>query len=643
MTRLALFGVLAAVLVAYAFWIYLRVELRVPAGRWLALVRGSILVVVLLLLFNPRLPVDAGGGAPARWVLLDASLSMSAVGEDGTTPWEAASRRADELEAGGWTVVRFGDDALQQQDVGGSGPDRLESRLAPALAAAAEAGVREVRVLSDARLEDAVAVRSALESLPLDVGFEGFASAVTNAGIGRFEVPDVSRADGTPVAELDVLAEDAGDSITVEIREEGRPVATVTLEAPSPGLRTTTTVELPTPEVDGRVRYSAHVVGPGDGFPDDDTAVAYANVGFESGGVVLISVRPDWEPRFLLPVLEEVTGLSAGGYLRAGPDRYLPVGTAVDRGEPVDSATVRRAADEAALLVVHGVGRESDAWVRAAASSAARRLLLPDDPEGAALAGLDVRGPRGGEWYVSPDVPTSPIAGALVGATLEGLPPLSRVLVPEDPLSSVPLQLQLRGAGPPESAFALVGDGGGRAAAALASGFWRWAMREGARDTYRGLWSGVAGWLLADRSMASAQPRPVQWVFGRSQPLEWRMPADSGTFRVRVESGGSTVADTLLGSDGAAVLRPLPPGAYEYVVLSGPGEDTIAEGRFDVASTTLEMLPRSAEPRLPDGSEATEQRAAPAGPPLRTTPWPYLLVIVLLCGEWIVRRRSGLR
>jgi hypothetical protein len=31
------------------------------------------------------------------------------------------------------------------------------------------------------------------------------------------------------------------------------------------------------------------------------------------------------------------------------------------------------------------------------------------------------------------------------------------------------------------------------------------------------------------------------------------------------------------------------------------------------------------------------------GAPLRTEPWPYLLLIGLLCGEWIGRRRSGLR
>ena len=42
------------------------------------------------------------------------------------------------------------------------------------------------------------------------------------------------------------------------------------------------------------------------------------------------------------------------------------------------------------------------------------------------------------------------------------------------------------------------------------------------------------------------------------------------------------------------------------------------------------------------GAEGIEREEEP-GSPLRTEPWPYLLVIGLLCGEWIGRRRSGLR
>ena len=32
-----------------------------------------------------------------------------------------------------------------------------------------------------------------------------------------------------------------------------------------------------------------------------------------------------------------------------------------------------------------------------------------------------------------------------------------------------------------------------------------------------------------------------------------------------------------------------------------------------------------------------------AGRPLRTSPWPYLLILVLLSAEWVLRRRRGLR
>lgn len=642
MIRLLLFTALAAALVAYSFWIYTRVELRVAAGPWLAGLRSVALVLILLLLFNPRLPLGDGSGSTARWVLLDASLSMSAVGEDGVTAWEAARARADELASTGWRVVRFGDDELRADTPTDAPPDRMESRLAPALSAAAESGAREVRVLTDARLEDGVAIRSALEALPLDVSVETFGDESGHVGIARFEVEDLSRADGTPVGEVEVFGRVEGDSVRVEILEEGRPVAAVALPAPSPGLRSSAEVELPTPSASGRVRYTARLMDVTDGFAADDEAVAFATVGFEEGGLVLLSLRADWEPRYLLPVLREVTGLPATGYLQVGPDRFLPMGRAVERGGVVDSTTARQAAQEATLLVLHGLSGDAEGWVQALAAGSGRRLLFPADVGGASLLGLEVEGPRPGEWYVSPDVPTSPIAGALAGATLDGLPPLSRVLVPETPVAASPLQLQLRGAGAPQSALALVTRPEGRDVVALASGFWRWAMRDAGQEAYRRLWSGVAGWLLADRGMATAEPRPLRWVVPRGEEVTWRMPADSARVRIRVETDDGVVRDTLVAGGAPASLGALPPGAYRYTVVT-EGADTLGTGRFDVASTTLEMLPRPEVPAVGEGAGGAAEAEGPAGTPLRTMPWPYLLVITLLCGEWIVRRRSGLR
>jgi len=639
--RWLLFLVLAGGLVGYAFWVYLRVELAVPAARGLAVVRALALVLVLLLLFDPRLPTRSTGDAPEQWVLLDASLSMAAE-LDGRTAWTAALDRARSLERDGWSLVRFGGVGLDPDAEVDADPQLIGSALAPALEAAAEAGAREVRVLSDLRFEDRVALGSALESLPLEVSFEAFGGTATNAGIASLQVPDLLQPDGPAVAELEVFGRAGGDSLAVEILEEDRVVATVQVSGASPGLRSRAAIDLPSPSGEGRVRYSARLATGGDDFPDDDLAVAFTNVGHEAGGLVLVSLVPDWEPRYLLPVLEEVTGLPAAGYLRAGPDRYVRLGRAVDRGAPVDSATVRRAATDAAVLVVHGIGGASDPWIGSLVARPGRRLLLPLDEAGAASVGVDVSPPREGEWYASPDVPTSPIAGALVGVTLQGLPPLSDVMVPSDPSSQPPLQLQLRGAGAPESALHLVPRNEGRAAVVLASGFWRWAMRSEGREPYRRVWSGVAGWLLADQEVAAAEPRPERWVFDRGEPVAWSLPADSGQAHLVVRSSEGTLVDTTVTPGGRLSTGPLPPGAYAYDVTSSAG-DTIGRGRFDVAGTSVEMLPEPVEPALLTQTASMGAGDAPRGTPLRTSPWPYLLVIGLLCGEWIVRRRSGLR
>lgn len=649
MIRWGAFVVLAAALVAYAFWVYLRVEMSVPWARRLAWVRALALVLILALLFDLRLPASGAGAASDRWVLLDASLSMAATSAEGVSAWEGALARAEELDDDGWRVVTFGaaagegaSDAVE--------PEETASELAPALRRAAETGVRSVRVLSDLRLEDQVAVRAALAALPLDVTFEAFGDAVVNAGVSELDVPDLVRAEGSVTAEVEVHATGA-DSVTIRVFEEDREVGEVRVAAPSPGLRARVPVELPTPAAAGRVRYTATVSVDGDGFPSDDRGVRYSSVGHEEGALVLVSLRPDWEPRYMLPVLEEVTGLPALGFLRAGPDTFVPMGRALDRGAPVDSATVRRAAADAAVLVLHGLDAGSDAWAAALAERPGRLILAPMDAEGAERAGIPSGAPQGGEWYASADVPTSPIAGALSGLTLQALPPLSNVLLPEDPARvRGALLVQLRGAGSPEAAIHLEEREEGRAAVLLASGLWRWAAREDGREAYRRVWSGVAGWLLADQTVTASEIRPARWVFGRGEPVAWTVPSDSSALRlvvvsvdsVTAGSADSVVVDRALEDGGSLSTGVLPPGPYRYRAVSGAG-DIVSEGRFDVAEATAEMVPVPAEPAPAEGAGTAVAAAEPAGTPLRTRPWPYLLVIGLLCGEWIGRRRSGLR
>ena len=83
-----LFIALSSALLLYPYWVYRRVELPIASSRWLALIRASVLLMLLALLFDLQIPVgDSGNPTGEGWVLLDASISMLA-GEDELTPWD---------------------------------------------------------------------------------------------------------------------------------------------------------------------------------------------------------------------------------------------------------------------------------------------------------------------------------------------------------------------------------------------------------------------------------------------------------------------------------------------------------------------------------------------------------------------------
>ena len=639
MIRWVLITLLAVALAAYAFWIYLRVDLPVPSARRLATLRTCAFIVVLLLLFDVRLP-SGGPDRPERWALVDASLSMAVVGVDGARPWDEAIRRADELRRSGYEVEAFGaDPASATPD--DPDPTELSTRLLPALERAAEGGARTVVVLTDGRIEDEVALRAAAVTLPLELTMERFGDERTNAGVTRLSVSDVPRPGDPARAEVEIHASDGLDSVTVEVLAEGDLVAATTVAAPDAGLRATVPLDFSPPVSEGRVRYEARVTATGDAFSEDDVAVDYATIGREEGALVLVSLRPDWEPRYLLSVLSEVTGLPTTGYVAAGPDRWVRAGRALDRSGPVDTEAVRTAVADAELVVLQGLDAGADEWAWTVAEGAGRRILLPTDAASVGRLGLNVASPVSGEWYASADLPPSPVAGALAGVSLQGLPPLTDVMAsPGDPGADAPVLLQHRGAGPAVPALRLV-EGRGRTAIVLASGFWRWASRDVGRDAYRRLWSGVAGWILSGRAVAAGDVRPTQWVVERGEPVGWNVPDGASGVRLVVGAEGGTTVDTVVSAGASVSTGTLPPGTYEYAALD-PSGDTLGSGRFDVAGTTREMsAPRVDE--LPAGNAAAAAARASTGRPIRTASWPYLLLIGLLCAEWVGRRRSGLR
>jgi hypothetical protein len=88
----------------------------------------------------------------------------------------------------------------------------------------------------------------------------------------------------------------------------------------------------------------------------------------------------------------------------------------------------------------------------------------------------------------------------------------------------------------------------------------------------------------------------------------------------------------------------LPPGTYTYVATAPVRDGEEAAGVFDVEAYTAELshLPaRDLSAVMPlEGPELDE---ALGRRPLRTHPLPYFLLLGFLCGEWIGRRRKGLR
>lgn len=641
-----LFIALSSALLLYPYWVYRRVELPIASSRWLALIRASVLLILLALLFDLHIPVgDSGNPKGEGWVLLDASISMLA-GEDELTPWDRAIERSRELMEEGWKVFTFGEVvnpfSLNEMDLGLS-PRDANTLLAPALKYAAEGGMRSVRVLSDLRLQDRVALYATLEELPIDVTYEGFGGNVRNAGISAFEVEDAVLPGSTILSRIEMHGLRA-DSAELTIRAEGVDVVSLKVDLPEAGLANLLELPIEAPNVEGRIRYTAHLQVDGDVFTSDDEAVAYGIVGNEENALVLISLKPDWEPRHLLSVLGNVTGLPVTGYLRAGPDKFVSLGKALARSTPVDTSRVRSAIDGATLVVLHGLDGSSDSWTLGLLEKSMRAILLPADSSGAAIAGLNTEVSRGGEWYVSGDLPPSPLSGELAGTTFLGLPPLTDLLIPlnkEETRS--PMRAQLRGTGASEAVLYLDDSGPNRRVFGLASGFWRWAARKGeGEETYRRLWSGVTGWLFADETSVAREPRPTKWVFRRKEPVTWIVPGDSTIVNLRLLKNDSLLIDTVMIGGTSPSSGMLPPGLYHYR-FGGVSGELIGEGRFDVEMISGEMIPPPEEPEGPESAAFTVANDERLERPVRTYPWPYLVVITLLCIEWIIRRRTGLR
>lgn len=664
---------LAAVAALLAVFAYLRREPRVARRGGLLGMRMAALLLLLSLLLNPALPGDddVEPREQARWVLIDAGPALDVPDPEGGTLRERViERAATEAEAGARLALAGPEpEGIDIAGLRAGGPRSVVEDPGPSILRLAEAGADSILVLSTFRMGRSTLER-ALADLPVPVRMERVGEPVRNAGVLELELPARVAADDGFDAVTTIFGEagEEGDTVVVEISAEGQAVATRSVPLPPAGASVRVELELPPPPATGLLRYTASVELADDRFARDDERAARVRVGPPEGGIVLVSLRPDWEPRVLLPVLEAATGLEGEGYLHVGEDRWLPLGTGEDAAAPVGSEGFRERLSAAALLVVHGVDAAPPAWLDAAAQAHPRTIHLPVGPEGLRLAGLSGGPVRTGEWTPEPDVPPSPVAPYLSGIALEQLPPLLDARPAGDASGTAVLRVRSALGGESQPALLLRNGGSGRRAVALASGFWRWGNRtDEPRDAYRGLWSGVAGWLLASEAVAGeAAIRPIEPVVEDGAPFEW-VARGGGTgdtlvvgFRPEPDSDVTESRRVPLDESGRGRSDPLPAGRWSWegeVVgsVSGPEDPPAAsddasptgsgEVEVEAWSGALAVPPLDPLPEAPETDSAAVGgfEPSPEGRRLRTHPLPYLLLLALLCGEWIARRRLGLR
>jgi hypothetical protein len=643
--------------------LYLRVEVPVRGRSLLLALRVGVLALLTLVLVNPTVP-GAAPEAPDRvgasWVLVDPDLSLAARGGDGTPLWELVLSRAAEGEAAGAglalpTRAGAGPEGVDLAALIARGPVHPPGDLLDAVRGLAEAGADSVTILSTFR-KPTGAVEALVAAAPVPLRFERIGGPVRNAGVAEFTLPRTVREGEELEGRVALFHEGTapGDSARVEIRAGDVLVRTLEVPLDGPAGWTEMPVRLPAAPDTGQVRYSARVILAGDDFPADDERIRRIRVGEAEEGILLISLSPDWEPRTLLPVLTAVSGLPGEGYLRVGDRLFLPLVEGEGPPGPMTREELAPRIARARLLVVHGVGDQVPGWLETPVRSHPRVLHLPVGRGGAALAGLDPGGPLPGEWTVDPELPAGPLAPWLRDVALGALPPLTGVMPPvAGPGGRVALRARSPAGGEPVPVVLLMEPDRGRRVVAPASGFWRWGARTGeARRAYRGLWAGATDWLLAlPGGTPEAGIRPAAPVQPRGQELEWIVPPGLDSGRVTLRTGEGHAAWLSLEPDdrGRARTPSLAPGTYRYrtfALASVSGEEVSTEGEVEVEgwAPSLMLPPLEVPERITPAPGTTGLPGnGGAGRPLRSFALPWVLIILLLCGEWVGRRRIGLR
>jgi hypothetical protein len=306
--------------------------------------------------------------------------------------------------------------------------------------------------------------------------------------------------------------------------------------------------------------------------------------------IVFVSTAPDLDVREALRVLRGISGVQLQAYLRVAPGQWRVEGPL----SRIEESTVVQRARAATIAIVHGDSVWADAQRVASAV-----LWTPAPPPPPVRAGELTRRT---EWFLR-EAPPSVQSPPLTALPWDSLTPLLL-----DPAISAGVP-SARGASP-----WLIARAGKTGAAAVV------VWQEDARLRING--SGFAAWVM--RGAASRDAFDALWGAIFDQASREQLTNDRSP---RVAS-----SDTV--SDSAASPR------FDVCVAQA-----VPVHCERTATSVRAAMQREWVPSPPMELSVTPGPSAFTGRPLRLIQhaWPFVLVVVALSAEWLLRRRLGFR
>ena len=593
----------------FAFLQYAGRDLRLGAR---AMAPAALRAVAITLLAALLLDAPAGRRKPlATWVALDASASWLRGGD--TSAWQRAWRevRAARPES----LFLFGDSLRARRATDSlTTPTDLASVARPAVERALGRG-HPLVVVTDGELADP----EALNELPAGsrVIVEPHRAA-SDLAVASLELPRAVVSGDTVELRVGLVAGASGSPAgTLAITVGDAPVSSVPVDALAPYAERSLTVRAKMEGREGPTVVRAIVRASGDGEAHNDTLAMAIDLS-RAASAVFVSTSPDFDARYALSVLRGALAVPTRGYFRVAPGAWRVDGSL----GPISEADVRAAFRDAPVAILHG---DTAAFgPPRSATSGPLALVVP-------AATSD------GEWYAA-DAPPSPLAPALSGLPWDSLPPIT---VGAAPPAGQWRALEVRRGREEDRRVIIAGsDTPRRLVIVAASGLWRWRFRGGASaDAFTALWGSLFDWLAAERADRRAAV-PTGIVARAGEPVRWHRgsAADSSVLVVlrRVARNDSARVDSVtLRFHGDATIAESPalrPGLYTATVRGGSTMLAVNNAR--------EWLPRA--PRVKAGAVGGGI-PVDAAPRLRSAGWAYALLLILLCAEWVVRRRLGMR